>query len=171
MRLTMKKNNLIIILFFFFYLKGFSQTVKDTVYIFFDSTNVGMRKSSFKDKRVIRKDKKTSFVYYIDEKKVESSYLYDSGYTFWHSNRPDRDLIKWGGKLPLEVKKDTCFLKKIDPLEINFFLETKYRKVCKTFEDENSREEGVIIFIIDKDEIRDGKIVLREVKFSRPVKE
>lgn len=153
-----------------FYTNCYSQ-VKDTVYIYFDSTEVSMRKGSFKDKRVLRKNKTISSTYYINEKKHKYSYLTDSGYTFWHRNRSKRDLVKWDGKLPLKLIKDTCFLKTINLLDKKLFLETDFIKVCKIFEADDSRDQDVIIFIIDKEEIRDGKMILREVTFSRPVKE
>ncbi len=71
---------------------------------------------------------------------------------------------------PKKLVKDISFLQTIKPLDIEFFRTTSYRKVCKTFEAEDSWEQDVVIFMIDKDEIRDGKVVLREVQFSRPVK-
>ncbi|WP_168191335.1 MULTISPECIES: hypothetical protein [Antarcticibacterium] len=46
-----------------------------------------------------------------------------------------------------------------------------YIQVAKTFEKEDSWEQDVAIFIVDVDEIKNDSIVLREVKFTRPVKE
>lgn len=74
-------------------------------------------------------------------------------------------------KSPSIIKKDSAFLKKTQLLNNIFFLTSDYKQVCKTFEEENSREKDVIIFIIDKDEVQNGKIILREVKFNRPAKE
>jgi hypothetical protein len=69
------------------------------------------------------------------------------------------------------ILKDLNFLNKINPFDHSFFETTEYIRVCKTFEEEDSHVQDVIIFMIDKDEIKDGKIILREVFFSRPAKE
>lgn len=162
----------IIILFILNTVNALSQ-VKDTVYIYFDSTNVEMKKGSFKTFKSVKypnENIKISYSYKIGEKKHEYSYLYDSGYTFTHYNLGKFDLDR-GGHQPLVLVKDTCFLKTIKLLNIDYFLTTDYHDVCKIFEKEDSWEQDVVIFIIDKDEIKDGKLILREVTFSRPVKE
>lgn len=161
---------LIIILFFFNSINVVSQ-VKDTLYIYFDSTNIEMKKGSFIDNRVQDPIKSISITYYIDEKKREFSYEYDKGYTFWHRNRDEKSAKLFGYKQPLTLEKDILFFKKINLLDNCFFKKTDYHQVCKTFEKEDSWEQDVVIFIIDKDEIKDGKLILREVTFSRPVKE
>ncbi|AOW20536.1 hypothetical protein [Urechidicola croceus] len=61
-------------------------------------------------------------------------------------------------------------IKTIVYFDLNYFLEIDYLEVCKTFEAEDSLEQYVKIFIIDKDEIKNGKSLLREMQFSRPVK-
>lgn len=153
-----------------FYQNGYSQ-VKDTVYIYFDSIHSNMKKGSSIIRRTVKEDERMVYSYYIDEKVHDNSYGYDTGYTFYQYNRPESDIKKFGGKQPLTLEKDTCFLKTIKPLDKKFFLETDYIKVCKTFEAEDSWDQDVIIFIIDKEEINGGKIILREVTFSRPAKE
>ena len=94
----------------------------------------------------------------------------DSGYLFTHYRYGKEDLDK-GGKQPAIIEKPLSFLRTIKPLNIDFFLNTDYNKVCKVFEEEDSWMQDVIIFIIDKDEIMKGKIVLRQVRFNRPSKE
>ncbi len=155
-----------------FTLNCVSQQFKDTVYIYFDSTLVGMKKADFKvfkSKKYPNEVIETSYSYKIDEKKVLDTIGYDKGYTFTHY-RNGRYNIERGAKQPAIKEKDTSFLKTIKPLTKDFFLNTDYKKVCKTFEEEDSHEQDVIIFIIDKDEIKNGKLTLREVIFSRPVK-
>jgi hypothetical protein len=97
--------------------------------------------------------------------------MYDTGYKFYY-----RELIPFvqalsGFRSSMALVRDTSFLKIIKPLDHTFFETTDYLKVCKTFEAEDSHEQDVIIFVIDKDEIKDEKIVLREVQFYRPAKE
>jgi hypothetical protein len=147
---------------------------KDTIYITFDSNNEGMSKN------VIPKEKLTknnatpvddSFVYMIDEK--NEGHLYEFAYEFshfnWSKNKYIRDSSTY--KPPQIIKKNKRFLEKINVLKNDFFKNTKYRDVCKTFEEEDSREQDVTIFIIDLEEIKNNTIVLREVYFSRPIKE
>lgn len=168
----MKKINLLLIIYLIC-LNSFSQIKKDTIYILFDSTQVGMKKNSFevfKSTKYPNENIKTSYTYKIDEKKSENKYLYDTGYTFSHFNQGKSEYETFGGVPPLKLIKDSCFFKKIKPLNIDFFLTTDYLKVCKTFEKEDNWEQDVIIFIIDKDEIKDGKLILREVSFRRPAK-
>ncbi|GAA3570331.1 hypothetical protein GCM10022395_19960 [Snuella lapsa] len=111
-----------------------------------------------------------SFVYEIDEKR--EGRLYEFEYRFSHFNWSKNQYMSNSNyKPPLIIKKDTSFLKTISVLDIDFFKSTDYLKVCKTFEDEDSWKQDVLIFIIDIDEIVDDKIVLREVQFSRPVKQ
>ena len=156
-----------------FTLNCVSQQFKDTVYIYFDSTLVGMKKADFKifkSKKYPNEKIKSSHTYKIDEKKMKDTIGYDKGYTFTHFNQGKGEYEVFGGKPPLALKKESPFLKTIKPLTIDFFLNTDYKKVCKTFEEEDSHEQDVIIFVIDKDEIKNGKLTLREVIFSRPVK-
>lgn len=55
------------------------------------------------------------------------------------------------------------FLKDKPVLDVNFFRTTPYLKIAKTFEEEDSWKQDVIIFIIDEDEMQTDNIVLREV--------
>ena len=168
----MMRHLIIYIIVVFSTLKCFSQE-KDTIYIIFDEAHGEMKKNSFlafkrsDDPNEVRKK---SFVYSIKEKKYNNDVKYDDEFEFVHHNRNRKNYEIFGGKPPLKIVKDSSFLKTIIPLDIQFFRTTDYIKVCKTFEAENSWEQDVVIFMIDKDEIKDGKLVLREVKFSRPVK-
>jgi hypothetical protein len=150
-----------------------SQTIRDTIFIYFDDEKAGMKKGEFY--HPTRKDNPSekineSITYFIEEKITKNPLGYDTGYTFYHLNRDKKSYEIFGGKPPLKLIKDTAFLRTVKLLDIAFFRKTDYIKVCKTFEAEDSWEQDVIIFIIDKDEIQDGKVVLREVSFSRPVK-
>lgn len=158
------------ILILIFYQNGYSQ-LKDTIYIYFDSIHSNMKKSSSVIRRVVKEDERMAYSYYIGEKAHNNDYGYDTGYTFYQYNRPENAIKKFGGKQPLTIEKDICYLKKYKILDTNFFKETEYIKVCKTFEAEDSWDQDVIIFVIDKDEIKNGKMILREVTFSRPAKE
>ena len=167
----MKRYSIIILLIIC--VNGFSQIEKDTVFIYFDSTNSNMKKSSFKAFKSYKYPDElieTSFSYKINEKTHKYSGMYDSGYLFTHYRYGKVDLDK-GGKQPAIIEKPLSFLRTIKPLNIDFFLNTDYNKVCKVFEEEDSWMQDVIIFIIDKDEIMEGKIVLRQVRFNRPSKE
>lgn len=93
----MKKLALIILLIF----NSINTTsqIKDTVYIYFDSINIEMKKGSFKAFKSVKYPNeaiKISYSYKIGEKKHEYSYLYDSGYTFTHYNHGKYDLA-WEG--------------------------------------------------------------------------
>lgn len=168
------KNISLVLILYLFCLNSFSQKKLDTIYILFDSTKIGMKKESykaFKSSKYPKENIKTSYSYRIDEKKHENPYLYDTGYTFTHFNQSKSEYETFGGTPPMVVIKNYCFLRKIKPLNINFFLTTSYKDVCETFETEDGWEQDVVIFMIDKDEIKDGKVILREVTFSRPVKE
>lgn len=168
-----KMKNTISMFIILFTLNCSSQQFKDTVYIYFDSTHVGMKKVNFKvfkSKKYPNEKIKNSYTYKIEEKKMMDTIGYDKGYTFTHFNQGRAEYEVFGGRSPLALKKEISFLKTIKPLTIDFFLNTDYKKVCKTFEEEDSHDQNVIIFMIDKDEINDGKLILREVTFSRPLK-
>jgi hypothetical protein len=109
--------------------------------------------------------------YFIDEKVRPNPQMYDTGYKFAYLELIPFEQASTGFRSSMALVRDSTFLNTIKPLDHTFFETTDYLKVCKTFEAEESHEQDVIIFIIDKDEIKNGKIVLREVKFSRPTKE
>lgn len=151
-----------------FYLQSFSQVTKDTIYIYFDSTHEQMKKSSaitYVQKNPKDKVKK-SYRYYVDEKTYPDMEMTDTGYTFSHFNQEKSAYKKFGGTPPLVIEKDSSFLKVIKPLTVDFFLTTEYREVRKKLKNYPSKKREVIIFIIDKEEIKNGKITLREVMFS-----
>ena len=153
---------------------GAQNRFKDTIYIYFDSLKPTMKKALGYHKHIPRFDLNETNTYsggyFIDEIVRPNPEMLDTGYYFEY-----RELIPFvqaisGFRSSMALVRDTSFLKKIKPLDHTFFETTEYIKVCKTFEAEDSHEQDVIIFVIDKDEIRDGKIILREVFFSRPEK-
>ncbi|WP_139170990.1 hypothetical protein [Lutibacter oricola] len=145
----------------------------DTVYIHFDNAELEMTKKSFKSfksKKYPNENIKTSYIYKIAEKKHDNIIMTDSGYKFTHYLFGKFDLER-GAKQPKIIVKNKSFLQSIKLLDYSFFKNTDYNAVCKTFESDNSWEQNVIIFIIDKKEIKNETITLREVRFSRPIKE
>lgn len=152
--------------------KSISQT-KDTLYICFDKRHPKMKKVDFSE--MMNNDKSIdslnkSITYKIQEQEKSSNLIYDNFFEFTHFNQSEKANKLFNVKPPVILQKDTSFLKTIKPLTIEFFLNTDYLKVCKTFEEEDSHNQNVIIFMIDKDEINNGKLILREVTFSRPLK-
>jgi hypothetical protein len=171
----MKQIKIFIVFFLINSIFGFSQTSVDTIYIYFDSFHQTMEKGGGK---IRKKNQDGSFTekliisYLIDEIVRPNPGMYDLGYTFVYHERTPFEMETFGGRASSKTLiKDLGFLKKINPLDHTFFETTEYVTVCKTFEEEDSHVQDVIIFMIDKDEIKDGKIILREVFFSRPAKE
>lgn len=172
----MKKLFLLGIIFLFFQ-SCLSQTKEqDTLYILFNNKEDGMKKGQIEKERLTIKGAipvDNSFVYEIQEKKTQYSDLYDSEYKFshfnWSKNKYIRDSLNY--KPPLIIKEKSSFLTGKKVLTNDFFKNTPYLEVCKTFENDYSREQDVTIFIIDVDEITNKTIILREVKFSRPIKQ
>lgn len=149
---------------------------RDTIYILFDSKNSGMSKQLIPKEKLTRKGVEPiddSFVYEIEEKHTKYSDLYDSEYKFSHFNRSKKSYIldSLTYKPPKIIRKNKRFLNKIDLVNNEFFKNTPYLEVCKTFEKNDNREQGVLIFIIDLDEMKNDTIILREVKFTRPIKQ
>jgi hypothetical protein len=102
---------------------------------------------------------------------MEESGGYDYEFKFHHHNQSQKNYKNFGGKPPAILRKHNSFLKNKKVLEIEFFRKTPYIKIAKTFENEDSWEQNVVIFMVDVEEIKNNSIVLREVKFSRPVKQ
>ena len=154
---------------------SFNGTIKDTIYISFDSILPTMKKAFGSSRNIARFDYNQTKVhtgtYFIDEKVRPNPQMYDTGYKFAYLELIPFEQASTGFRSSMALVRDSTFLNTIKPLDHTFFETTDYLKVCKTFEAEESHEQDVIIFIIDKDEIKNGKIVLREVKFSRPTKE
>lgn len=163
----------ILILFVFFESCHSQNQKKDSLYILFDDKTEGMNKQIIpKDKLTIKGDvpKEDSYVYEIQEKK--EGLLYEFSYKFSHFNwSKKKSILPKDYSPPLIIEKDSSFLKGKNVLTNDFFRNTSYSEVCKTFEKEGNWEQDVIIYIIDVSEIRNNKIVLREVNFTRPVKE
>ena len=95
----------------------------------------------------------------------------DSRFKFSHHVQSQETLEKFNIKRPIKLKKHKSFLKDREILDIKFFRTTPYIEVCKTFEEEDSWEQDVIIFMMDVDEMENDSIILREVRFTRPVKQ
>ena len=112
---------------------------------------------------------KKSIAYSI--RQMEKNTYGDTKLNFFHTNQSKKTYQKFGGYPPIILKKPKSFLKNKKVLDIEFFRTTPYIEVCKTFEKEDSWEQDVIIFMMDVDEMKNDSIVLREVRFSRPVKE
>lgn len=149
----------------------FSQK-RDTTYIIFDKQHKEMEKSNFTEGVQAgspEENLEKSIMYLIQQ--MEKDTYGATQFKFSHFNQSKKAYQKFGGKPPLILKKSQKFLKGKKILDIEFFRTTPYIEVCKTFEEEDSWEQDVLIFMIDVDEIRNDSIVLREVTFTRPVKE
>ncbi len=152
---------------------GHAQVRKDTVYIQFDSIHPNMKKYKtdikvYDEKKNIKE--KLVISYKIQEKLVVKKNRY-VGYwfTFSYSERTKAEISLFGGTSSKSIIKPIRYLNNIKLLDYNYFEDTDYQKVCKTFEAEDSWEQDVVIFIVDKEEIKNDMIVLREVAFKRPV--
>lgn len=110
-----------------------------------------------------------SYSYKIEQK--EETYLYDNKFDFGHYNQSLKTYKTFGGKPPAILKKPKSFLDNKKILDIEFFRTTPYIQIAKTFEKEESWEQDMVIFMIDVDEIENDCLILREVKFTRPVKQ
>ena len=166
------KNIGIILLFLFIVpFKLFSQK-KDTIIIKFDEQNEEMIKADFTREMQAgspEEELKKSIAYYIEQ--MEPSCGYDSKFSFTHSNQSQKAYKKFGGDPPVILHKKKSFLNDKKVLDVNFFRTTPYLKIAKTFEEEDSWTQDVAVFMMDVDEIKNDSIVLREVTFTRPVKE
>jgi len=133
--------------------------------------------SGFKESyNKISKQKEKAFhaLYRIEEKETPNYEMYDTGYDFSHIQKTQSEIDAFDLKdfvQPSILYKEKSFLDKIDLLDYNFFANTDYNKVCKTFEAEDSVEQDVVIYVIDVADIKNDSIKLIEVKFSRPDKE
>lgn len=168
---VMNSSFIIVGLVFLFSSMAFSQK-KDTIYIKFNNHYDEMMKSDFTwQVQAGSHEEKLgkSITYYIEQ--MEPPDGYDFRFKFTHSNRSKKTYKKFGGGPPGIFKKEKSFLEDKTVLDIEFFRTTPYIEVCKTFEEEESWEQDVVIFMVDKEEIKNDSIVLREVRFSRPVKE
>ncbi|WP_405199066.1 hypothetical protein [Christiangramia sp. LLG6405-1] len=165
----MKK--VLLILFYLIPVLSFSQ-VKDTVYIRFDQRYDEMEKADFtKGVQAGSPDEKLekSIAYWV--RQMEEETYGDTRFRFTHYNQSQKAYNHFGGKPPLILQKHKSFLKNRNTLDINLFRTMPYIKIAKTFEEENSWEEDVMIFMIDEEEIQNDSITLRQVNFTRPVKQ
>lgn len=138
---------------------------KDTIFIKFNDKFQGTKKGSYQ----FSPNSSISYAYFI--RQMEEETYGDTHFLFSHASRDEKMYKKFGGKHPAVLKKSKRFLKCEKVLNMEFFRTTPYIQIVKTFEAEDSWEQDVIIFMIDVDEIKNDSIMLREVKFSRPVKE
>ncbi|MDT0646695.1 hypothetical protein RM545_08335 [Zunongwangia sp. F260] len=112
---------------------------------------------------------KKSITYLI--RQMEKDTYGGTKFKFTHFNQSNKAYKKFGGEPPIILRNDSAYLNDKKVLDVNFFSNTPYIKVAKAFKDEDSREEDVMIFVVDVDEIENDSIVIRQVYFTRPVKE
>lgn len=160
----MGKRHIILLFLGFAISTGLAQK-KDTIFIKFNDSFSDTKKESYQ----FSAKSNMSFGYFI--RQMEKETYGDKYFLFSYASRDDSYYEKFGGKHPTVLIKNISFLKSKRVLGINFFRSTPYHKVVKTFEEENSRDQDVIIFMLDEDEIVNDRIILREVNFTRPVKE
>lgn len=150
---------------------SFSQ-FKDTVYIRFDQKYDEMEKVDFTEKVQASspdEELENSITYLI--RQMEKDTYGDTKFRFSHFNQSKKAYKTFGGKPPKIIEKHNSFLANQNILDINFFRTTSYNKIAKTFEDDDSWEEDVMIFMLDVDEIHNDSLILRQVNFTRPVKQ
>ncbi|PTX43444.1 hypothetical protein C8P64_1972 [Christiangramia gaetbulicola] len=165
----MKK--VLLILIYLVPVLSFSQ-VKDTVYIRFDQRYDEMEKVDFTELvQAGSPDQKLEKSIDYKVRQMEKDSYGDDKFRFSHFNQSQKAYNHFGGKPPLILQKHKSFLKNRNTLDINFFRTTPYIKIAKTFEEDDSWDEDVLIFIIDIDEIQNDSIILRQVNFNRPVKQ
>lgn len=145
-------------------LSGFAQK-NDTIFIKFNSEYGEMKKEKYK----FSENSFFSYGYFI--RQMEKDTYGDIYFIFSHSQRDIKHNKYFGTTNSSILKKQKSYLKDKKVLDINFFRTTPYIQIAKTFEKEDSWEQDVVIFMVDVDEIENDSIVLREVTFTRPVKE
>lgn len=157
-------------LIFFFWLisvafsKSFSQT-DDTLFIKFNDEYKEMRKEKYK----FSDSSPYSYGYFVKQK--EKNTYGDIYFIFSHPQRDDKHNEYFNNRNPTILKKEKAYLNQKKVLDVNFFRTNPDSKINKFFEQNNNRDQDQIIFIMDVDEIKNNSILLREVRFSRPVKE
>ncbi len=161
----MGKKNIFLLFLGFTISTSLAQTERDTIFIKFNDSFSDTKKESYQ----FSSKSNMSFGYFI--RQMEKETYGDTHFLFSHASRDGSYYEKFGGKHPAVLIKNISFLKSKRILDINFFRTTPYHRVVKTFEGENSWEQNVTIFMIDEDEIVNERIILREVDFTRPVKE
>ncbi len=159
------------VLIFTIPLISFSQK-KDTLFIEFNNKFYEMEKSDFtKGVQASAPDEKLNKSIAYSIRQMEKDSWSGNKFSFTHANHPQRAYKIFGGTPPSKLKKHKSFMENKKVLDITFFRKTPYIDVCKTFEKEDSWEQDVVIFLMDVDEMKNDSIVLREVRFSRPVKQ
>jgi len=150
--------------------------IKDTVYIYFDSTKTNMSKEKFLipinfSKPITGENVDSSIAFFIKEPIDPNKFgqLEYTTSTFWFNHRipTEYEKTKFGYKTPTIITRDTAYLKDKFLLDFQFFEASKNMVVWWNLVDKNKKKPKLIIFIIDKDEIKNGKIILREVEFIK----
>ncbi len=172
---VMNKFRIIILLFIFFNIQFiFSQKKEnclDTIIIIFDEKFEEFEKVKYTSASFsVSKEKPiNSFEYTVEQ--MEEDTWSDSRFKFAYHIQSQETLERFNIKRPIKLKKHKLYLDRRRVLDIEFFQTTAYNEVAKTFEEEDSWQQDVMIFIADVDEMENDSIVLKEVKFSRPVKQ
>ena len=143
---------------------GFTQN-NDTIFIKFNDEYREMKNEKYK----FSEGSCFSYGYFI--RQMEKDTYGDIYFNFSHTQRDEKHNRYFGTINSSVLKKPKSFLIGKKVVDINFFRTTPYIKIAKTFEKEDSWEQDVVIFMVDVNEIKNDSILLREVKFSRPVKE
>lgn len=166
--------NICFLVCFFGETQDLNAQINDTIYIYFDSTKTNMSKEKFLipinySKPNTGENVDSSIAFFIEEPIDPNKYgqlEYTTG-TFWFNHRIPTEFEKteFGYKTPAIITRDTAYLKNKFILDFQFFEASKNMVIWWNLVDKNKRK----IFIIDKGEIKDGKIILREVFFIKPV--
>jgi hypothetical protein len=155
--------------FFFWLISGafwesFSQA-DDTLFIKFNDEYKEMKKEKYK----FSDNSPYSYGYFVRQR--EKNTYGDIYFIFSHPQRDDKHNEYFNNRNPTILKKKISYLKHKKVMDVNFFRTNPYVKINKIFEQNNNQDQNPIIFMMDLDEIKNDSILLREVRFSRPVKE
>ncbi len=145
---------------------------KDTLFIIFQNEHKEMNSVDYTHLMQTGSPEeklKKSITYLIEQMEERDGYDYE--FKFSHHNQSQKNYEKFGGQPPAVLKKPKSFLDNKKVLDIEFFRTTPYIQIAKTFEKKDNWEQDGVIFMIDVDDIKNDCLILREVKFSRPVKQ
>lgn len=144
--------------------ESFAQN-SDTLFIKFNDEYEEMKKEKYK----FSDSSPYSYGYFV--RQMEDNTFGDIYFIFSHPQRDIKHNKYFNNRNPTILKKEKSYLKHKKVLDINFFRTNPYSKINKFFEQNNNRDQNQKIFMMDVDEIKNDSILLREVRFSRPVKE
>ena len=159
----------IVLLIFQFHLLNGQNLSEDTIYIYINRADNDMiefveRKSH---PEILEKD--PSAKNYSYKIKIEKPNVYSFGFS--HVKYPT-DYLQSVDRLDLEVhiyEKDSAFLKTASPLSYDFFINNSIGEVVRL--SRGSTDQPPKIFIIDKADIKNGKIKLVQVIFYPETRE